>query len=570
MSEQWQSAWVEVVPDLRDFRDKANREMGGILGSAGAAGGLIAGDNISGGILGSIKGLAGPLVGALAALGIGRLVGEAIGTGIRYSIDSVGLASDLAETRSAIEQVFGDASVGIQSFTANANRQLGQTRQQALLGAQTFGVFGKSAGLVGAPLSDFSTGLVTLSADLASFYNSSPDEAIQAIGAGLRGEAEPLRRFGVLLDDATLKQRAMTLGIYDGSGALTSQQRILAAQAEIYAQTGVAQGDFARTSAGLAGQQKIFAASLEDTQAKLGEALLPAFTQLTTYANDSLIPKLDSVIERIGPKLADAIDTAGPKIEQLIDKATPLVEFSAEKGLPFVLDQINKELSDDGFIGGLPKVTENLEGFVGWLTTPIEDTWWDDTVAGFEDFFNTAGGVIRNGSNDLKKYWQGSLDGLIKQTADARAGMYGAGLQFAAGFEDGIETGTEKVALAAERMALAARDKVVGAMLIKSPSRVMAELGGYVAQGFAEGIDRDASLAEVAASSMAAGVIRGAATNVSGGIQFAGSGQSSGPGTLVVVDADGQLIGRMRVEARSEVSARSEQNYASLRGGRSS
>ena len=41
--------------------------------------------------------------------------------------------------------------------------------------------------------------------------------AIEAIGAALRGESEPIRQYGVLLDDATLKQRAMTLGIYDGT-----------------------------------------------------------------------------------------------------------------------------------------------------------------------------------------------------------------------------------------------------------------------------------------------------------------------------------------------------------------
>ena len=76
----------------------------------------------------------------------------------------------------------------------------------------------------------------------------------------MRGESEPIRQFGVLLDDATLKQRAMTMGLYDGKGALDQHARVLAAQAEILAQTSDAQGDFARTADGLANSQRIAAA----------------------------------------------------------------------------------------------------------------------------------------------------------------------------------------------------------------------------------------------------------------------------------------------------------------------
>jgi len=66
------------------------------------------------------------------------------------------------------------------------------------------------------------------------------------------------------------------MGIYKGSGALTAQQKILAAQKAILEQTTDAQGDFARTSDGLANQQRILRATLEDTATKIGMALLPA------------------------------------------------------------------------------------------------------------------------------------------------------------------------------------------------------------------------------------------------------------------------------------------------------
>ena len=103
--------------------------------------------------------------------------------------------------------------------------------------AATFGIFGKSAGLAGEELTSFSTEFVTLASDLASFNNTSVDQAITALGAALRGESEPIRAFGVLLNDATLKAKAMEMGIYSGSGTLTAQQKVLAAHKVILEQT---------------------------------------------------------------------------------------------------------------------------------------------------------------------------------------------------------------------------------------------------------------------------------------------------------------------------------------------
>lgn len=195
---------------------------------------------------------------------------------LKLAGDAIGAARDLAETQNKVGVIFGESSDSILAFAENAVTALGQTQEQALNAAATFAQFGKAAGLSGTDLAGFSTELVTLSADLASFNNSTPEQAITAIGAALRGEAEPLRNFGVLLDDATLRARAMEMGIYDGSGALTQQQKVLSAHQEILAQTTDAQGDFKRTSEGLANTQKILQAAVEDAKAEIGEGLVQA------------------------------------------------------------------------------------------------------------------------------------------------------------------------------------------------------------------------------------------------------------------------------------------------------
>ena len=60
--------------------------------------------------------------------------------------------------------------------------------------------------------------LVELAADLASFNNTSPEDALLALRSGLSGETEPLKRYGIAINDARLKQEALNQGIYEGEG----------------------------------------------------------------------------------------------------------------------------------------------------------------------------------------------------------------------------------------------------------------------------------------------------------------------------------------------------------------
>jgi len=211
-----------------------------------------------------------------------KFANVAIGAIGAIGTSAVKAASDLDETSSAVEQVFGRrASAQLQEFARNAALTLGQSRQQALEAAQTFGTFGLSAGLAGTELVDFTTKLTTLATDLASFQNTDVDTAINALGAALRGESEPIRQYNVLLNEAALRSRALKEGIVETTNeALTPQQRVLAAYAEILAQTTLQQGDFGRTSEGLAGSTKILQAQLENFRVELGEQLLPVVQEL--------------------------------------------------------------------------------------------------------------------------------------------------------------------------------------------------------------------------------------------------------------------------------------------------
>lgn len=237
----------------------------------------------------------GPLAGAAAATG----GAAAVVLGKRW----VDTASDISESTSKLETVLGASSKQVEDFAMTSAKSIGQSRSATLEATSTFAAFFKNLGQSNDVSAKSSIAFTKLASDMASFNNTSPEEAIQALSAGLRGEAEPLRRYGVLLDDASLKAQAMKDGLIKTTkDALTPQNRALAAQSLIFAQTKTQQGDFARTSDGLANQQRTLAAQFSDVGAKIGEKLLPFATKAVTALNNLI----DSTSKGKGPIAAFA------------------------------------------------------------------------------------------------------------------------------------------------------------------------------------------------------------------------------------------------------------------------
>ena len=89
-----------------------------------------------------------------------------------------------------------------------------------------------------------SADIVQLAADVGSFNNAPTADVVAAIGSAFRGESEPIRQFGVMLDVASVKAKALELGLYDGRGELDKTAKATATYQLILEQTSKAQGDF--------------------------------------------------------------------------------------------------------------------------------------------------------------------------------------------------------------------------------------------------------------------------------------------------------------------------------------
>ncbi len=290
-------ATLDVIPSLRGFEREVTRQSSPALAAAGRTGGKKYGDALGTSASSAFK----THLKSLSAIAGGAAVGRGVFEFFQGSIEG---ASDLAETTSKLKVIFGDASKEVQAFAKDSTKNILLTEQAADDAAATFGIFGKSAGLTGSDLAGFSTELTSLASDLSSFHNTTTDAAIVALGAALRGESEPIRAYGVLLDDATLRQEALKQGLIKTTKqALTPQQRVLAAHAQILKQTTDAQGDAARTQDGYANSTRRLQKRFKELQAEAGQELLPALTATVNFLSDEGVPAL----ERTGGAVGDAV-----------------------------------------------------------------------------------------------------------------------------------------------------------------------------------------------------------------------------------------------------------------------
>jgi hypothetical protein len=253
----------------------------------------------------------------------GLAVAGVAGAGV-FAKAIVGAASDVNESLTKNQVLFGKHSADLEQFAKTSARTYGISKKAALEYAGTFGNLFRALELGRKQSAGMSEDLIKLAADMASFNNASIDDTLEAIRSGLVGETEPLRRFGVNMNDATLRTEALRQGLVKNTKeALDPQTKALAAVALITKQTSNAHGDFARTSTGAANQTRILTARITDLGTNLGTKLLPYAQKALVWANKFL----DEIEDRrgAGGKFRDTL-------EDIADKAKDAFEVLKDAG----------------------------------------------------------------------------------------------------------------------------------------------------------------------------------------------------------------------------------------------
>ncbi|MEG2252490.1 MAG: hypothetical protein RSC98_05565, partial [Clostridia bacterium] len=317
-TEKWTAATADAATDATSVIQKEADKWTGATADA-AAGAKRAGSSM------------GDVLKGVLASDLLKQAGKAI---LDFGKESIAMASDLEEVQNVVDVTFGDDAGKINSWSKKALKAFGLSELQAKKFTSTMGAMLKSSGLSGAAVTDMSTGVTGLAADMASFYNLDHEDAFDKIRAGLSGETEPLKQLGINMSVANLQAFALAQGITKSYEAMGQAEQTQLRYNYLLQATADAQGDFARTGDGFANSTRTLENNFNTLKANLGEVLLPILGSAVTAVNglfEAFTPEVTltdtfKTIEDDYSATLSAISSKDSAVATLVEQLTPLAE----------------------------------------------------------------------------------------------------------------------------------------------------------------------------------------------------------------------------------------------------
>ena len=349
--------------------------------------------------------------------GGGLFAGVSIFNGLK---DSISAAGDIEQSVGAVDSVFKQSAGQMHSWAQNSAKNLGISANAYNELASVLGASLKNGGTSMDQLAGKTNDLITLGSDLASMYGGTTKEAIEAISAALRGETDPIERYGISINDAALSAKALQEGIQKSGGAFTTQQKQLLTQKLLFEQSADAQGNFNRESDTYAHKIQVAQASFENLKVTIGEAFLPAVSAAMDIFSSKVMPVIETVAGGIRA-FAEAWrnfdgDVTSSGFAGWMEEFAFAMRTLYEKVKAYFVDSILPVLGDDVFpvlkdIGkGIKDVFDGLVGI-----KPNEDT-----NKFLYDFGENIGKVIRL-VVDNTNIWVPFAEGILISVAAFKA-----------------------------------------------------------------------------------------------------------------------------------------------------
>lgn len=325
----------------------------------------------------SLSGLKSSISGLCSKIGadIGRQFADAFATSMKVglagaiagAVASIKVAADKVEIESKMGVVFDGVADKADKMATDMAKSVGRSAIDIKEAMSGIGAILKPSGFGTEAALDMSRAISQLAIDMGSFSNTSDAEAMTALTAGLIGEAEPLRRYGVLLSEASTNAELLRMGIAGGAKAATDAQKIQARFNQIVSQTTLAQGDAARTSGSFANSWKALGGAVRDLAGDLGTVFIPAATAVVQSIRESVsgLSQYRDQFAEVGRAIGSVIGNFGTAWE-LAYTSIALWMTKAYDKTATVFDAIGK-LALGGVEGIVAAVKSLARDFVGVL-----------------------------------------------------------------------------------------------------------------------------------------------------------------------------------------------------------
>ncbi len=237
-------------------------------------------------------------------------------------------AGDLEQSIGGVDAVFKKNAEQVHAWAKGAASDVGLARNEYNELAVVLGSQLKNGGTAIDDLGGKTNELIGVGSDLSAMFGGTTADAVSALSSALKGERDPIERYGVSLKQASIDAEAARLGFEKVGGSLSDEASQAATLSLIMKQTKDAHGAFGRESDTLAHKQQVFAASVENVKARLGTALLPIATKVFGFLADTAVPAVEKVMGALDGLMAGG--GGGDLVAQLgLDKLKPILSAVA-------------------------------------------------------------------------------------------------------------------------------------------------------------------------------------------------------------------------------------------------
>lgn len=273
--------------------------------------------------------------------GLGKLAGLAAGA---FAVDKVldfgkasfDAASNLEQMAGSVDAVFGKSAGQIDKLAAAAHTAVGLSTADydqlaAVIGSQL-----KNAGTSVDQLVGKTSSVIQMGADMSAVFGGTAKDAVDALSSALKGEMDPIEKYGVSLNQNALNAQMAADGAKKVNGQYTAQAKAAAVLELVTKQTAQTHGQFAKQSGTAAEKSQQLGAWFDNLKAKVGGGLLPVFTSLSKFFTDKVEPALDKLFRRGGPVAKVFGEIAKFVKEQLLPTLSSLWKELAPKLVPII------------------------------------------------------------------------------------------------------------------------------------------------------------------------------------------------------------------------------------------
>lgn len=248
-SDAMAKAWQKITKDAISGSSKTKTAVSGMKSAFTSLGKSV---SRLGGILTSV-------LGPIAFIGLAK--------------ECIELGSSVNEVQNVVDTAFGSMAYKMEQFADTAITSFGMSELAAKKTGSTYMAMAKGIGIADEEASNMAITLTGLTGDVASFFNSSQDEAATKLKSVFTGETESLKELGVVMTQTNLEQFALSKGITKSISAMTQAELATLRYNFVLNSLNLASGDFVRTQDSWANQTRILGENMKELGANIGSIL---------------------------------------------------------------------------------------------------------------------------------------------------------------------------------------------------------------------------------------------------------------------------------------------------------